>query len=212
MAERLSIALIDDDEAILDSIQLCLQRRGFAVTCFRAAMPVLDALDAGTAFDCIVSDVRMPGMGGLPLQRALTQRAHLLPVIMITGHGDIDMAVSAIKAGAFDFIEKPIDDQRLVISITDAVRRSRDRMAGERELADLQRRYAELSERQRQVVDLAVQGFSNKEIAARLAISPRTVEHYRELAMERMQASRLAELVYMAVRLRRYAASTERDA
>jgi FixJ family two-component response regulator len=85
-------------------------------------------------------------------------------------------------------------------------------MAGERELADLQGRYAELSERQRQVMDLAVQGFSNKEIAARLGISPRTVEHYRESAMERMQASRLAELVYMAVRLRRYATSTERDA
>ena len=200
MGDRLNIALIDDEEAILNSVQLYLGRRGFAVTCFGAAKAFLDALETGTDFDCIVTDVRMPGMSGLALQQALAQRARLLPLIMITGHGDIDMAVSAIKAGAFDFIEKPIDDQRLTTSITEAIRRSRDRMAGERELGDLERRYAELSERQRQVMDLAVQGFSNKEIAARLGISPRTVEHYRESAMERMQASRLAELVYMAVR------------
>ena len=211
MVERLSIALIDDDEAILDSVQLYLGRRGFAVSCFRAAKPLLDALDAGSEFDCVVTDVKMPGMSGLALQRALSQRACLLPVIIITGHGDIDMAVSAIKAGASDFIEKPIDDRRLVTSIGEAVRRSRDKMATERELVDLQKRYAELSERQRQVMDLAIQGLSNKEIAARLGISPRTVEHYRESAMERMQASRLAELVYMAVRLRRYATTANRD-
>ena len=121
------------------------------------------------------------------------------------------MAVSAIKAGAFDFIEKPIDDRRLVASIGEAIRRRKDKMADERELVDLQRRYTELSDRQRQVMDLAIQGLSNKEIAARLGISPRTVEHYRESAMQRMQASRLAELVYMAVRLKRYATSAERD-
>jgi two-component system response regulator FixJ len=109
MAERLNVALIDDDEAILDSVQLYLGRRGFAVTCFRAAHPFLAALDGGSAFDCIVTDVRMPGMSGLALQQELAQRSRLLPVIMITGHGEIDMAVSAIKAGAVDFIEKPID-------------------------------------------------------------------------------------------------------
>ena len=211
MVERLSIALIDDDEAILNSVQLYLGRRGFAVSCFRAAKSLLGALDAGTEFDCVVTDVKMPGMSGLALQYVLTQRACFLPVIIITGHGDIDMAVSAIKAGASDFIEKPIDDRRLVTSIGEAVRRSRDKMGAERELVDLQKRYAELSERQRQVMDFAIQGLSNKEIAARLGISPRTVEHYRESAMERMQASRLAELVYMAVRLRRYATTANRD-
>ena len=211
MAERPSVALIDDDEAILDSVQHYLRRRGFSVSCFRAAKPLLDALDAGTEFDCVVTDVRMPGISGLALQQALAQRACLLPVIMITGHGDIDMAVSAIKAGAFDFIEKPIDDRRLVASINEAIRRTKDKMADERELVDLQARYAELSDRQRQVMDLAIQGFSNKEIAARLGISPRTVEHYRESAMERMQATRLAELVYMAVRLKRYATAAERE-
>jgi two-component system response regulator FixJ len=212
MVERHSVALIDDDEAILDSVQLYLRRRGFSVSCFRAASLFLGSLDSGTEFDCVVTDVRMPGMSGLALQQALAQRACLLPVIIITGHGDIDMAVSAIKTGAFDFIEKPIDDRRLATSISEAIRRSRDKMADERELLDLHKRYAELSERQRQVMDLAIQGLSNKEIAARLGISPRTVEHYRESAMERMQASRLAELVYMAVRLKRYATAAERDA
>ena len=211
MTKQAAIALVDDDEAILDSVQVYLRRRGFAVTCFRAAKPLLDALDAGSEFDCIVTDVRMPGMSGLELQQALAQRTCLLPVIMITGHGDIGMAVSAIKTGAFDFIEKPIDDRRLVASIGEAVKRSRDKMTDERELVDLQKRYAELSERQRQVMDLAIQGLSNKEIAARLGISPRTVEHYRESAMERMQAHRLAQLVYIAVRLKRHA-TADRDA
>ena len=211
MAERPSAALVDDDEAILDSVQHYLRRRGFTVSCFRAAKPLLDVLDAGTEFDCVVTDVRMPGISGLALQQTLAKRTCLLPVIMITGHGDIDMAVSAIKAGAFEFIEKPIDDRRLAASINEAIRRTKDKMADERELADLQARYAELSDRQRQVMDLAIQGFSNKEIAASLGISPRTVEHYRESAMERMQATRLAELVYMAVRHKRYATAAERE-
>ena len=210
MAERLNIALIDDDEAILDSIQLYLTRRGLAVGCFRAAQPFLEAFASGAPFDCIVTDVKMPGMSGLALHRALVQRACLVPVIMITGHGDIDMAVSAIKAGAFDLIEKPIDDRRLLNSITDAVRRSREKLEDARELAALQERYAQLSERQRQVMELAVDGLSNKEIGVRLRISPRTAEHYREMAMHRMQATRLAELVYMVVRLRREAGPNPR--
>jgi two-component system response regulator FixJ len=210
MAERLSIALIDDDDAILDSLQLYLGRRGVAVSCFRSTAPFLDALGSGTAFDCVVTDVKMPGMSGVALQRALAQRVPVLPVILITGHGDVDMAVSAIKAGAFDLIEKPVDDRRLLSSISEAVRRSRETMQDARELAVLQERYAQLSERQRQVMELAVEGFSNKEIAARLGISPRTAEHYREMAMERMQASGLAELVYMAVRLRGQAGASER--
>jgi two-component system response regulator FixJ len=202
MPEKPHVALIDDDAAILDSLQLHLARRGFAVSCFRAARPMLEALEAGCEFDCVVTDVRMPGTSGLALRSALGRRAPSVPVIIITGHGDVDMAVSSLKAGAFDFIEKPIDGRRLVASINEAISRSRDKLADERELAELERRYAGLSERQRQVMDLAIQGLSNKEIGARLEISPRTVEHYRESAMERMQARRLAELVYMALRLK----------
>jgi two-component system response regulator FixJ len=202
MPDKTTVALIDDDDAILDSLQNYLRRRGFAVSCFRAAQPFLDALETGELFDCVVSDVRMPGMSGVELQGALARRMPRLPLIIITGHGDIDMAVSTIKAGAFDFIEKPIDDRRLASSIGEAVTRSRDNMEEDRQLAELGKRYAELSDRQRQVMDLAIQGQSNKEIAAQLGISPRTVEHYRESAMERMQASRFAELIQMAMRLK----------
>lgn len=202
MPDKPNVALIDDDEAILDSVQLYLRRRGFGVTGFRAAEAFLSALDTGAEFECAVTDVRMPGMTGLELQRVLSQRSSSLPLIIISGHGDIDMAVSAIKAGVFDFIEKPIDDRRLAASISDAVKHSRDQLADEREMAELTKRYADLSERQRQVVELAVHGLSNKEIGSRLGISPRTVEHYRESAMERMQANRFAQLIQMVVRLK----------
>ena len=202
MPDKTTVALIDDDDAILDSLQNYLRRRGFAVSCFGAAQPFLDALEAGELFDCVVSDVRMPGMSGVELQGALARRMPRMPLVIITGHGDIDMAVATIKAGAFDFIEKPIDDRRLASSIGEAVTRNRDKLEEDRQLADLSKRYAELSDRQRQVMDLAIQGQSNKEIAAQLGISPRTVEHYRESAMERMQASRFAELIQMAMRLK----------
>jgi two-component system response regulator FixJ len=205
MPENPGVALIDDDEAILDSLQLFLRRRGFDVTGFTTATSFLEALDTGAQFECVVTDVRMPGMSGLDLQRVLSRRASAPPLIIITGHGDIDMAVSAIKAGAFDFIEKPIDDRRLAASIDEALKHSRDQLADEREMAELTKRYADLSERQRQVVELAIHGLSNKEIGSRLGISPRTVEHYRESAMERMQANRFAQLIQMIVRLKGYA-------
>jgi RNA polymerase sigma factor (sigma-70 family) len=205
MPDKPNVALIDDGDAILDSVELYLRRRGFAVTGFRAAEGFLSALNTGAEFECAVTDVRMPGMSGLELQRVLSQRASSLPLIIITGHGDIDMAVSAIKAGAFDFIEKPIDDRRLAASINEAVKHSRDQLADEREMAELTKRYADLSDRQRQVVELAIHGLSNKEIGSRLGISPRTVEHYRESAMERMQANRFAQLIQMIVRLKGYA-------
>lgn len=202
MSDKLAVALIDDDEAILDSLYNYLHRSGFAVTCFREAKPFLAALEVGQEFDCVVSDVMMPGMTGVELQRVLSKRSPRLPLIIITGHGDIDMAVSAIKAGALDFIEKPIDDQRLASGIAEAARRKRDELEEDRQSAGLVKRYSELSDRQRQVMDLAVQGQSNKEIGAQLGISPRTVEHYRESAMERMQATKFAELVQMAIRLK----------
>jgi two-component system response regulator FixJ len=201
MADKLNVALVDDDEAILDSVQLYLRRKGFAVSCFQSADAFLDALDAGSAFDCVVSDVKMPGISGLDLQRSLANRSELIPLVLITAHGDVDMAVSTIKAGAFDFIEKPIDGRRLSLSLGEAIKRNREKLADEREIAALRKRHEELSGRQQQVVSLAVHGLSNKEIAARLSLSPRTVEHYRESAMERMQARSLAELVHMAVRL-----------
>jgi FixJ family two-component response regulator len=199
--DQISVALVDDDEAILDSLQIYLKRRGLRVTTFSAAQDLLDALDAGAGFECIVSDVRMPNMSGVELQHALSSRKCPWPLILITGHGDIDMAVSALKAGAFDFIEKPTDEARLLASIKEAVASRRATSQDDAECAEIAKRYEELSERQREVMRLAVQGLANKEIALHLRISSRTVEHYREWAMERMKARNFAELVHMAARL-----------
>lgn len=192
-------ALIDDDDAVLDSLRIFLGRRGVDVTTFQTAQAFLEAIGAGSEFDCVVTDVRMPGMSGLELQRALAARWPGWPLIIITGHGDVSMAVSALKAGAFDFIEKPTDDERLLASIRDAVAWRQATSREEAELARLARRYEGLSDRQKEVMALAIQGLSNKEIAAQLGISPRTVEHHREWAMERMQADSFASLVRMAV-------------
>jgi two-component system response regulator FixJ len=203
MTEKISVALIDDDEDVLDALSSFLTRRGLSVTSFPASRPFLEALGNGGAFDCIVSDVRMPEMSGLELQHVLNDRsAGSPPLVLITGHGDIDMAVTALKAGAVDFIEKPTDDERLLASIKNAARGYREEVGYEIELATLRQRYGALSERQREVMGLAIKGLSNKEIAAQLGISPRTVEHYREWAMERMHASSFADLVQMAAQLK----------
>jgi two-component system, LuxR family, response regulator FixJ len=202
MPDRIKVALIDDDEAVLDSLAIYLQRRGIAVTGFPTAERFLAAVGENAAFDCVVSDVRMPGLSGMELQQELSRRDCPWPLILITGHGDIGMAVSAVKAGAADFIEKPADERRLLASIEEAVERGREKQREEAVTSAIAKRYSELSERQREVMGLAAQGLSNKEIAARLGISPRTVEHYREWAMERMQADSFAGLVQMAARLK----------
>ena len=132
MSKTFSIALVDDDEAVLDSLRLYFATTGHHVACFGDAAGLLKALATGLNPDCIVSDIRMPGLSGLDLQRELSDRNSPVPLILITGHGDIEMAVMAIKAGAHDFIEKPFDEQRLLASIEDAVsgagqeRRGRD--------------------------------------------------------------------------------------
>lgn len=202
MTNRINLALIDDDEAILDALDTYLRRHGLALTAFTTAPAFLKAIDGGAEFDCIVSDIRMPGMSGLELQDALRERGYSQPLVFITGHGDVEMAVRAVKAGAADFIEKPTDDVRLLASVTSAVAKWREIRQDEAELAAISKRYEQLSERQREVMDLAIRGISNKEIAAELGISPRTVEHYREWVMERMQAASFAELVHMAARLK----------
>jgi two-component system response regulator FixJ len=202
MTDKITAALIDDDDDVLDALASFLERRGLSVTSFPAPEPFLRAIESGSRFDCVVSDVRMPEMSGLELQRVLSGAPGSPPLILITGHGDIDMAVTALKAGAADFIEKPTDDERLLASIRSAVSRSREVRREEAELATIRQRYEQLSERQREVMGLAITGLSNKEIAVQLGISPRTVEHYREWVMERMQAGNFAELVQMAAQMK----------
>jgi two-component system response regulator FixJ len=201
MSRRISIALVDDDEAVLDSLRLYFSTLGHDVAAFSVADSLLEGLSKGLKPDCIVSDIRMPGLSGLDLQRELSTRRIAIPLVLITGHGDVEMAVGAIKAGAHDFIEKPFDERRLLASIVDAVEKRGSSIEEATQLAALAARAAELSDRQRQVMDLAVQGLSNKQIANQLGISPRTVETYRAWVMERMGARNLAELVRLAMRL-----------
>jgi two-component system response regulator FixJ len=195
-----TIALIDDDPAVLDSLRMVLANRGFAAACFASAEAFLDHA-GGTEAACIVSDVRMPGRSGLELQDELQARALQVPLILITGHGDVAMAVRAIKAGAFDFIEKPFDHDLLIAAIRRAIDSNAQVRTLQDRMAEVAGRVGELSLRQRQVLDLVAQGLSNKEIAVKLGLSPRTVENYRAWVMERMGAKNLAELVRMVVEL-----------
>ncbi|HWX32151.1 MAG TPA: response regulator [Steroidobacteraceae bacterium] len=152
MTEKIHSALIDDDPAVLDSLRLYLQRNGVRVSCFPTAEDFLAMEEARRSFDCVVSDLRMPGLSGIDLVRQMTAPGALIPIILITAHGDIEMAVTAIKLGAFDFIEKPFDEQRLLNSIQHAVSHARD---AKEESADLQQmldRADNLTDRQRRLV------------------------------------------------------------
>jgi two-component system response regulator FixJ len=201
MSDNDQVCVIDDDEAVRDSVGLLLENHEFAVSSFASAEAFLNEMEGGLKASCVVSDVKMPGLSGLDLQRVLTEQQSHVPLILITGHGDIAMAVAAVKAGAHDFIEKPFDDHRLLDSIANAVDVSRRKKAQDESLQEFAQRISELSVRQRQVMDLAVQGFSNKEIAQELGISPRTVETYRAWVMEKTGARNLADLVRLAMRL-----------
>jgi len=173
---------------------MLLAKRGHPVKSYKSAEEFLEALAGNTPL-CVISDIRMPGMSGLALHQHLKRSNPALPVILITGHGDIAMAVDAIKQGAFDFIEKPFDDEQLMPRIQAAIE-SGQRMRVEREeKTNLAKRVAELSPRQVEVMELVAEGLSNKEIALKLQISPRTVENYRAWVMEKMGASNLADLV-----------------
>lgn len=201
MIESIHIGLVDDDAAVLDSLQLYFARHRVKASCFAAAEALLASLDGGAQLECIVSDIRMPGMSGLDLLGRLKDRLSVAPLILITGLGDIEMAVSAIKNGAFDFIEKPFDEGRLLASVRNAVAIGRQRASDAAEIEKLRSRFNTLSERQRQVMELAVVGFSNKEIASQLDISPKTVENHRAWVMERVGAKNFAELVRMALKI-----------
>jgi two-component system response regulator FixJ len=201
MGEPVRVALVDDDAAVLDSLHLYLDRQGLKSLCFTTAETLLAALDCGGRLDCIVSDVRMPGLSGLELMCCLNARGIATPVILITAHGDVEMAVSAIKSGAFDFIEKPFQPTRLIFSIRNALELGEQKAIDAAHIGKLQSRFSALSERQREVMELAVLGLSNKKIGLRLNISPKTVEYHRAWVMERIGAENLAQLVRIALQI-----------
>lgn len=194
------VSVIDDDEAIRDSLLLLLQSEGIAATSFASADQFLRVFDPGRP-GCLIVDVRMPGMTGLELLARLRQTGTSLPVIIITGHGDIPMAVAALKAGASDFFEKPFDDTLLLASVRDALDIDDTLRRHRSTLSDTAQRLTELTPREREVMDQLVEGHPNKVIAAHFGISPRTVEVHRARILEKMQARNLSELVRMALQL-----------
>ena len=205
MSDPVRVALIDDDAAVLDSLRLYLSRQNLDTSCFSSAEDFLSSLDNAARFDCVVSDVRMPGMSGLDLLDRLAVRRVRSPVILITGQGDVDMAVKAMKAGAFDFVEKPFDETHLLESIRNSLERNRKQARDTAEMDELRSKFGALSARQRQVMELAANGLSSKEIARQLEISAKTVENHRAWVMERIGARNLAELVRMAIKIERNA-------
>lgn len=196
-----AVAIIDDDEPVRDSLSLMLSNHGFGVCSFASAGQFLTALQGDQLPSCVVCDVRMPDISGLELQKELAKKWPMIPLVLITGHGDVAMAVAALKAGARDFIEKPFSPDRLIASISSAIGETESQRNQDQEIVRLATRISELSDRQKQVMDLAVKGLSNKEIALTLKISPRTVETYRAWVMEKTGARNIADLVRIAVRL-----------
>lgn len=198
MSHKGNVYVIDDDPTMRDSLDFLLGSANFDVTLFDTAADFLDS-HAGLGFGCVVSDVRMPGIDGMDLLRRLKAHASPLPVIIMTGHGDIPLAVEAMKLGALDFVEKPFEDERLIGMIEAALQQSPDQ-PGDAVSAEIASRIATLSQRERQVMDGLVAGMSNKLLAREYNISPRTIEVYRANVMTKMQAHNLSELIRLALR------------
>jgi len=192
------VHVIDDDADVRQSLAFLLSTAGIAVQVHESAIAFLQALPQ-VEVGCIVTDVRMPGMDGLELQRRLRADKYAIPVIVMTGHGDIALAVEAMKAGAVDFIEKPFDDEVLIRAIKSALDSVRQESARDSAASEVRNRLKLLSERERQVLQGLVAGKANKIIAYDLGISPRTVEIYRANVMTKMQADSLSALVRMTL-------------
>jgi two-component system response regulator FixJ len=199
MAHRGQVYVIDDDAAMRDSLDFLLGSADYRVKLFESALSFLDALPA-LDFGCVVSDVRMPGLDGIELLKRLKAGGSRFPVLIMTGHGDVPLAVEAMKLGATDFLEKPFEDDRLIGIIETALSQAESSVKSEAVTLEIQSRIASLSPRERQVMDGLIAGLSNKLIAREYDISPRTIEVYRANVMTKMQAASLSELVRLAMR------------
>jgi len=199
MPNKGKIYVIDDDEAMRDSLNFLLESADFNVTLFETAQNFLDALP-GLEFGCVLSDVRMPGIDGIELLKRMKAGHSAFPILIMTGHGDVPLAVEAMKLGAVDFLEKPFEDDRLIGMIDAAIRQAEPAARSEVVTHEIAARVATLSPRERQVMDGLIAGLSNKLIARDYDISPRTIEVYRANVMTKMQANSLSELVRLAMR------------
>jgi len=198
MAEERVVCVVDDDEAVRESLQILLETMGYGVMGFESGPQFLEAcqaIDTG----CVLLDVRMPKMSGMEVQQKLLQKRPDLPVVIVTGHGDIAMAVQAMRAGAVDFIEKPFQEEALLQTIETALSLADQRHEHEEVVAEINRNIALLTPREREVFDQLILGHSNKVIARALECSPRTVEIHRARVMEKTEAASVAHLVRMAM-------------
>jgi RNA polymerase sigma factor (sigma-70 family) len=194
------VFVVDDDEEVRNGLKLLMESIGLSVTCYASAMEFLDAFDPDQP-GCLVVDIRMPGMSGLDLQEKLLEYPLHPPVIVITGHGDVPMAVRAVKAGATDFIEKPFRDQILLDSVHRAIEMDAKQRGEALRITDIHNRLNQLTPREREVLDLVVGGMRNKEISAQLGITLSTVEAHRSRVMEKMGADSLSHLMRMMLTL-----------
>lgn len=194
------VAVIDDDDAIRDAIGLMLESVGIRTRCYASARDYLDdRMDH--ACQCLIMDVRMPGMSGIEMQRRLNETGSVVPIIFITGHGDVDMAVEVMKRGAIEFLQKPFKDQLLIDAVQAALARWSDVQAINGQRGEFRRRLAMLTPRERDVFDGVAHGLRSKQIAADLGIAVKTVEEYRARVFDKMQVRTGSELAAMAARL-----------
>jgi two-component system, LuxR family, response regulator FixJ len=198
MPESAVVHVIDDDEAVRQSLAFLLRANAIKVETYESGTAFLEAAPALKS-GCVITDVRMPEIGGIELLRRLKELRIPLPVIVITGHGDVPLAVEAMKFGAADFLEKPFDDEILLAAVRSALSRQDSDTKRQAERAAIDDRIAALSNREREVLEGLVAGRANKQIAFDLGISPRTIEIYRANLMTKMQAASLSELVRMAL-------------
>ena len=196
MTDR-TVFLVDDDEAIRHSASFMLRHAGYVVKTFPDGMAFLDGV-SDTQMGCILLDVRMPGMDGLAVQKVLNQRGINMPVIILTGHGDVPVAVEAMKGGAIEFLEKPYEKQALIGAIESAFTILDNQMADDVRSREAKARLIDLTPRERQVLECLVDGLTNKGIAQALSISPRTVEIHRAHMMEKLNADSLSSALRLA--------------
>lgn len=202
MAEQTAtVFIVDDDEGVRDSLSFLMKSVGLNFATFSSAQEFLNNYDENPP-GCLVLDIRMPGMSGLELQNKLNERRAILPIIFITGHGDVPMAVEAMQNGAADFIQKPFRDQELLDRINDALEQDSRNRHGLLEKRDIAGRMATLTQREHEVMELVAAGQANKVIAGDLGVSQRTVEIHRARVMEKMQTRSLAGLVRMVMQVR----------
>lgn len=192
------VYVVEDDEAVRDSLQLLLKAEGYRVAAFPDAASFLESWTPGMT-GCIVLDIRMPGMNGMELQKELLARGSELPIIFVTGHGDVPLAVEAMKHGAVDFVQKPYRDQELLDKIQKALEIDSERQEVRLERQEVQRRIDTLTPREREIMEMMVEGHANKVIAIDLDISQRTVEIHRSRVMQKMGTHSLAQLVRMVM-------------